>query len=144
MIIDNAAITVLAGEEGVKIELHDKDAGITFAKVVLTTEQFCQALSRLAHTPCKAEVFGPDKIGKEQEHKRFEFMLPEGSGFRDKKAAVEAVKACCPEGWTADTYFGNQASFFARKNDQGKEERWARTTIRRWVNKDNKGEVTNV
>lgn len=128
MKLENAAITVLLNYDGMKIELHDKNSMIMFARVELNQEQTCQALGRLSYVPCKAEVFGLDVINKRMEHTYLEFAMPDGAGFHDKGAAEAECMQRCPAGWTPDAYFDSQGSFFDR---DGKP--WARCIIRRWV-----------
>lgn len=131
MILDGS-ITMLAAEDGVRIELRDNASSSLFAVVKLSPTQFCQAMSRLAHTPCeKMEVFDLEKLGKTLEYKPFEFEMPIVDFNTDrKKEADELVRKLCPKGWTPDLYFNSQSSFFRRD-----EKSFARTTIRRWVKK---------
>ena len=132
----DARITILFSDEGLRIEIHDDKAVVTFAVIHLDRKQTCQALSRLSHTHCaKAEVFDLDHVGKTREHKTFEFKMP-GSEWKDrtetaKKIAVEQ----CPKGWTPQLYFGSQTSFFYKDD-----EAWARTNLMRWVESGKGGE----
>lgn len=125
MKLTDGRITILASDEGVEIELHDKDASITFAKVKFTPEQFAQALSRLAYTECKIEVYGLDKVGTKMKYESFEFEFPIGA---QREEAKRLVKEQCPEGWEPALYFNSQDSFFWRGDKQ-----YARTTIRKWI-----------
>jgi hypothetical protein len=130
MKLKEAAITILVNEDGATIELYDKEASIQFAEIKLTAEQFCQALSRLGHTPCQIEVHNLDNIGKTMEHKSFEFAVPEkkwnAKNHRELIAAY--AQKICPEGWACWDSFNSQNSFFFEG-----EQRMARCTIRRWV-----------
>jgi hypothetical protein len=130
----NCAITILINREGTTIELYDKDSCVVFADVKLTSEQFVEALSRLAHTECECEVHGIDKLGKKMEHKQFEFELPEKNIYskdREKLAAIaQKLLDETGEGWVCSDYFGSKGSFFTRD-----EKPYARATVRRWVNK---------
>jgi hypothetical protein len=129
MKLNKAAITILLSKEGMKIELHDQDASITFAEIFLDTVQTCQALSRLGYTGCEIELRGLDRVGKKMEHKKIEFEIPEGYYKRSHKKDLETLaEKACPEGWISSNYFNSQDSFFIK---DGK--RYARTTIRRWV-----------
>ena len=130
MKLKNGRITMLASEDGMKIELHDNDASITFAHIKLTPIQLAQALGRLGYTECEIEVRLLDKIGKKMEHKGFTFELPETDTFRNKDLAKKIGAESCPEGWESDLHFGSQGSFFTKDGKQ-----YARTTIRRWVDK---------
>lgn len=127
MKLKNAAITVIANHDYVRIELHDKTASITFAEVTLTPEQFTKAMSSLAYTPCETNVRGLDLVNKKMEWKNFEFEIP-NDWMNEKKNAERIIKDVCPEGWEPSMYFGSQDSFFKK---DGK--RFARVTIRRWV-----------
>ena len=128
MKLKDGRITMLAGEDGMKIELHDNEASITFVCIKLTPKQLSRALGRLGYTECKIEVHGLDKVGKKMEHKSIEFELPETHTFMDKKIAEKVGIAVCPEGWVPDLYFGSQTSFFTKDKIQ-----YARMTIRRWA-----------
>ena len=132
MKLSDGRITILFGDDGLRIEVRDGKASTMFARIKLNQKQSCQALSRLGHTPCKIEVYGLDKVGKKHENKTFEFEMPEKNeylyGDPQKALAVVTVKKVCPEGWEPDLYFSSQNSFFEKNGKP-----WARTTIRRWV-----------
>ena len=130
MKLKDGRITMLVGEDGMKIKIHDNDASITFARIKLTPIQLAQALGRLGYTECEIEVHLLDKVGKKMEHKTIEFELPETNTlFRNKDMAEKVCVEYCPEGWVPDLYFGSQGSFFTKDGKQ-----YARTTIRRWIN----------
>lgn len=126
----NAKITILASMDGVTIEVYDADASVEFLTMELTTDQFCAALGRLAMTSCQsAEVRCLERLGKRHECQLFEFALPEGLDYKDRKQEAEkAMRAACPEGWVPEYYFCSQDSFFTRAGKP-----WARAIIRRWV-----------
>jgi len=130
MKLKEAAITILVNEDGATIELYDKEASIQFAEIKLTAEQFCQAVSRLAHTPCQISVYNLDNIGKTMEHRSFEFAVPQkiwdSPNHREKIA--EYARKICPKGWVSSDYFNSQNSFFIKN-----EKRMAQCIIRRWV-----------
>jgi hypothetical protein len=125
-------ITILCDEDGATIELHDEDASLTFARVKLTSTQYCQALGRLAYTPCfSMEVKGLDKVGKQMENRPLIFEVPKELPYkRDErdKLLIPILEKVCPEGWVYDMGFHSQDSFFSK---DGKS--YAKTTIRRWV-----------
>lgn len=127
-------ITILVSSEGAIIELHDRDSGITFARVKMTSEQFCGAIGRLAYSEC-VEMHVPDlgisEIGKKLETDGFSFELPEGWGIKaDTKKLLEIARAKMPAGWITNDTFQSQNSFFTK---DGK--RHARCMIKRWVDK---------
>ncbi len=128
MELSDGRITILVSEETTRIELRDGEADTTFARVELTSNQFCQALSRLSQTKCKMDVRGLDVIGKKMVHKKFEFKMPKFNYSNREQAACDAVQEKCPDGWEPDLYFNAQNSFFIRDETE-----YARTTIRRWV-----------
>lgn len=130
MKIKNASITILINKEQATIELHDEDASITFAEIILSPEQLCSALSRLSHTSCKLTVGGLDKIGKKMEHKELIFEITEDLGYGKEryKIAEQLANKACPKGWSSSNYFGSQGSFFVKNGKQ-----FARCTIRRWI-----------
>lgn len=137
MQLKEAGITILFNEDGLKIELHDEEAGVLFAHVALNAAQTCQAMSRLSQTRCNVEVRNLEKVGKREEYKPFIFPIPDDVGYgkeRDR-AATQAALELCPEGWTPDTYFGSQDSFLIQ---DGKP--MARCMIRRWVDVDEGGD----
>ena len=130
-------VSIFVGSEGATIELHDSDSGITFVRVKMTTAQFCGAIGRLAYSEC-VEMHVPDigikNIGKKLEIEKFVFELPENiDRYSDKNILAEMAQKQAPEGWIADSYFGSHDSFFTNREDGKK---YARVTIRRWVDKD--------
>lgn len=129
MKIETAQITILVGRDSTTIELRDKNASITFARVTLTPEQLSAALSRSAYTPCEIEVVGLDKVGKKMEMKELTFEVRVEFSSRTSDAVHQIALRVAPEGWIPDNYYASQSSFF--HNDDGK--KFARTTIRRWV-----------
>ncbi len=129
MLLKDGRVSIHFRPEGLRIEVIDHEANLTFCQVELTAEQMANALSGLAYCQAKVEVGGLDKVGLRMEHETLEFPLPEGTKYRNvKEVAVEQVKYFCPDGWEADLWFSSQGSFF-RLNGQ----EFARTTIRRWV-----------
>ena len=130
----NAQISMLFGEDGLTIEIRDDDASITFVNIHMTPSQVTQAFSRLMNTRVeKCEIRGIEHVGKVMEWRDFEFPIAE-SGYNQRKLlAAEKVKEVCPEGWIPSTYFGSKDSFFQKDGVP-----YAKTTIRRWVDKENK------
>lgn len=125
----NGKITILFNEEGLKIEVMDTASRIEFLEIQLTQEQTCEALARIANTPCELEVRGLENVGKKREHKPFEFALPEDTIYHNKKEkATATANLLCPDGWVAATYFNSQDSFFDRGGKP-----WARTNIFRFI-----------
>jgi len=129
MELKDARITILVGDEETTIEVHDALAGVTILKATLNAGQFCQALSRLARTECKAEVFDLNRVGKRKITEKLEFPLPlpVEHGLKKELAKKEAIRIC-PAGWEPSTYFSSQNSFF---EFDGRE--WARTFMVKWV-----------
>lgn len=138
MKIKNATINIYIDDSydhnEVRFDIKDEDSGITFVKWSMTHVNFCKALGKLAVVECKElEVFELDKLGKKQEHKKFEFELLGYTGFGDRiQVAKELVTKVCPKGWIPDLYFNRQSSFFAKDDEQ-----WARCIIRRWIDDTN-------
>lgn len=134
----DAGITILFNNDGLKIEVHDRDSSICFLKICLTPKQTMWALSRLVDVDCKAECRNFDLVGKKMEWKTFKFPLPDGK-HNYELSKREIINICHKsmlsaglekEGWISSDYFGGQDSFF---DVNGKS--WARTTIRRWIDK---------
>jgi hypothetical protein len=129
----DAKITILASEDGVRIEIEDADANTTICEVTLSPEDFViAAMARHACVRCVADVPFPERIGTKHENKYLEFPLSiQERVYEDRNVSASAdADLHCPEGWLPDYYFGSQNSFF---NKDG--ERWARCTIRRYVPK---------
>lgn len=139
MKLENGKITILISEEGTTIELHDRNASITFARITLTPKGLSAALSRRAYVDCDMQLHALDKIGKEHECKGFSFEIPEALyndyKARDKNAthqiALRALEDAGMSDWTPDSYYGGQDSFYTK---DGKH--YAKAIIRRWVNKE--------
>ena len=126
----NGKITLLASEDGVSIEIEDEASSCVIVKGFLTSEQFCQALGRLAHTKMKeCAVYNLDIVGKKMELDKLEFPLSSDDYTNNRELAQKEVHKYCPEGWKPDISFSSQNSFFYTKDNK----RYARTTIRRWV-----------
>lgn len=117
----------------VEIEIVDKESGGRLAVVHVGHTQFVAALGRMGSCACTIEHGNLSKVGKIHESKRFEFPLTANKPITYKNREAVA-KACvmdhCPEGWEPDNYYGSQDSFFEKDGEQ-----WARTTIRRWVDR---------
>ena len=128
MKLENGQITILCSADGVKIELRDTGANITFCEVKISPENFTSALGRISQCACDVVVKGLDLIGKKHECKSLEFELSDSRWNLSYSDIVELSKTACPDGWEPDSYFGNQNSFFQK---DGKN--YARCTIRRWV-----------
>lgn len=129
----NAQITICVQEDSVRIELIDKDASVTFFEGEMTHTAFVNALARLGCVGMEnATVCGLDRIGKRMEHKTIEFQFANSTTIyaNEKDLALKEMPRYVPEGWVSDGYFGSQRSFFDK---DGK--RWARCTVRRWVDK---------
>ena len=129
MKLKDPKLTMLIDEKGARIEVTDGPSGIEFLRLSLTPEQLASAMGRIICVKCVANVYGLDKVGLQHENKTLEFGLPDSAIYDTQKgmACIAAAEAC-PDGWTPDTYYGSQNSFFTKG-----EEKWARVTIRRWV-----------
>lgn len=129
----NAQITISAAyTDSITITVYDKDSATNFLHMVMTREQFINAtMNNLAHTDVgSASLENIDRVGKTLELDKLVVEIPK---HEDHVAAARLVSEQCPEGWVPDLYFQSQGSFFS---DEGKY--YARTTIRRWVEKENK------
>jgi len=127
MRLENAKITMLFSEDGLRIELRDGDANITFARVTLNPAKACHAMSRLCNVECECEVVGLDLVGKHMVHKPLEFEIGNVEYKNRKDTAILLASEKCPDGWVPDLYFGSQDSFFVKDGVN-----MARCTIRRW------------
>lgn len=135
----NGDITILVNQDGATIEIKDRDASTTFCKINMTSDEFCQSLSRLGHVKTDVNVYGIDRIGKKHENKSFEFKLPKGfkriygvekqklQDFNLSNIAQEELDKL-NEGWIAESYFSGQGSFFTKDGEE-----YASVTIRRWI-----------
>lgn len=134
MKLNNASITFLVSNDSTEITIRDNDANCDFVRVKINPEQLSEMLSRIKNTPCEAEVFGLEKIGKKCEVDSFIFEIPKelrGSSHSEKLTilAVWELEKAEMSDWTPDSYFGSQNSFFSSRDDK----EFARCTIRRWV-----------
>lgn len=75
---------------------------------------------------------GLERVGKVLELEKIEFPIDYGGYDRKNRetAACQAARQHCPEGWEPELHFRSQGSFFTRDGQP-----WARTSIRRWVDK---------
>jgi len=113
------------------LEVEDREANVLFLRLKMSLGEFANVITNRTGQGT-ADVRGLECIGKVHQCKTFVFELPKDSEFRSKEAAREAVQEACPEGWTPDTCFNSQSSFFREGDKQ-----YARTFIRRWVEKEN-------
>ena len=126
-----AQVTLLCSGERIALEIRDKEAGIMFVDIEMSSEQFTSALGRLAHVNVdKCIVRGLDKVGKKREVKEIEFELGKNVGYGDdrKRLAKKEATKNCPDDWTPRLYFDSQNSFFYKG-----ESTWARCHIERWI-----------
>ena len=129
----NGKITFLINRENTTIEIKDESSGITFLKVELTPDQLSSALSRLAHTDCKIEVFDLINVGKTLEIDEFVVEIPKYIQRHDIEQIKEYVQnqidiLLFNQGWVSSGYFGAKNSFFYKD-----EVLYVRDRIKRWV-----------
>jgi hypothetical protein len=120
------SITFLPSQEGTTIKVRCESSKITFLEVTLTNDELASMMSRLANTSCDFEVKGLDKVGKQMEHRVFEFEY-----FDKSNIEYTCETAMGNDGlvdWTSMHFYGSQNSFFTKDGKQ-----MARTTIRRWI-----------
>jgi hypothetical protein len=123
-------VSLRVNETGARLVLEGRESGLRIAEVSIDPDNFLNMLGGLCNVSGSAEFYSPDKIGLTQEHKKFEFLLPEHNYRNKEQVAQGELKRVCPEGWEPDEHFNSQGSFF-EKGD----EKWARITIRRWYDK---------
>jgi hypothetical protein len=124
----NGKITILVNEDVTSIEIKDEKSSCNFLKLELTPNQFQLALSRRAYVSCKlTEVFNLDRIGKKMTTKEWIFKIPKKISNINIEELEKYAKKYCRKGWIPDLYFGSKNSIFYIGED-----RYARTTIRRW------------
>ena len=122
-------ITIMCAADEVTIDIHDQQASVDFVTVRMSPENFVAALGRLAYVPCELNVGALNRVGLVHECRDWEFPMPPDVSWKKKKeTAMALAKKLCPEGWTPDTHFGSQDSFY-----RVGEQQMARTMIRRWV-----------
>jgi hypothetical protein len=115
----------------IRITVEDEDAGVSFVTVSIDTANFAECLTGLHGVDCEMEIRGLKNVGKVIERDTLEFQLSSNSWCDKKERAIQEVDAHVPEGWQTTKYFGSQDSFFSKG-----EECWARTQIKRWVDKE--------
>lgn len=123
----NAKITLLFGEDGLRVSLNDEDSGCVFLKLNAGPAETLQILSGMGRVPVTCQVSNIEKIGKKLELSQIEFPVP--AYAKDRVAtAIKEAKKHVPEGWVPDLSFGSRGSFFDRGGES-----YARCAIRRWV-----------
>ncbi len=132
----NGKISVRFEDDGMRIDLIDGDASVTFCQIRLSPEQVCRAFSRLAHCDtAEFDVRDLDNVGKKMETNTLTFPL-KGGGLDRAGLARAQVTEHCPVGWKPTSGFNAQDSFFwDSETDPDDPILMARTTIRRWVAK---------
>lgn len=137
--IENGVVEIYSTKEEVVISFYDWDSScsVPFAKAIISPEEFSRALGR-STGKCIIELGRLSIVGKRMQHKTFEFKFQTENNnflnFKTKKAlAIKQVCDKCPKGWEPDCYFNSSDSFFYKENEEGKQELWAKTIIRRWV-----------
>jgi hypothetical protein len=124
----DAKISLLFGEDGLRIELVDEKSGVAFFRGKINAEQTCQALSRLARVPIEsADVHGLDVVGKTRESKTITAIMPK-SAPNDKAAARVSAASACPEGWAVSDNFSSQGTFFSEHGVP-----FVRFNVVRWI-----------
>lgn len=124
----DGAITMLFGDDGMRLEVLDKTSQQTFLYVQVPADQISKMLSRLCSIPCRFGLHAVERVGLQQEYKTFAFPMPAATYTNQKEVAIETVRKLCPEGWVADEYFDRQNSFYRDGTVE-----MARTMIRRYV-----------
>lgn len=119
---------MLISEDGIKLEIQDKESGRRFLKGIISPADFCSMMGRVACVPVELEVQDLDKVGRKQEMRTWEFEVPDVSYSERKSTAATLAQINCPKGWVPDVCFGSKDSFF-KEGDVN----WARTIIRRWL-----------
>ena len=124
-------MTLLVQRNGVRLEIRDNASRVTFLRGIINSDSFMRMLSSQGDVEVEAvEIKGLEKLGKEHEHKKFEFEMPETRYSNQKAIAENIAQKTCPEGWVADRHFNSQDSFFTKGGKS-----MARCTIRRWIDK---------
>ena len=124
-------ITMLSGDDGVKMEIRDKASRVIFFRCKLTPEQFCQAMGRRGDTQVEeASVHQLDKVGKQKEQETLRFRMPDFNFMTRKEVAHREALRICPEGWEPSNYYGSQGSFYVVDGEE-----YATTIISRWVDR---------
>lgn len=132
--------TSSSGEKWCEMQIEDELSGARFVEVRIDPQGFFDMM-RSSYVPCELDVRGLNVLGKKMENDSFSFKIPESIPERSWKERdvyhkelqeyAQSLLDHRGDGWISDGYFGSQNSFF----EQGKE-RWARTTIRRYMDVD--------
>ena len=94
----DASVTLIIGDEGLIIKIHDDNAGILLCEVKLDPEETCSALGRRAHCKAKkATAYSLDRIGKYRIVDSLKFDMPEHTYTNQRAVAVEEAQRLCPE-----------------------------------------------
>lgn len=123
-------VTSNMDDDYISIEIRDGPSRQTAFRGRMSLRDFALLVTGRGDMPAEAEWFGLDRVGKRLEIRHIEFPIPTNAGYgeRRKRIAISEAARHTPDGWSADTYFGAQDSFFCKNGED-----WARTTIRRWV-----------
>ena len=127
-------ISVAKYKDSVNIMIEDENSSLAFHEIEMSSKDFFKAFINSGVAMGESTTKGLNKIGKQMEHKTFEFEMPLEYPFFERKETareivVERMGELDVEGWIPDMEFSNQDSFF--RCPDGKE--MARTIIRRWV-----------
>jgi hypothetical protein len=117
------------GRELIEITVKDCGSRTSFLKLSISYADFAECITGMSNVTCSLETRGLHNVGKVRETKPLTFKMP--SRYGDKEEARLEVVKHTPDGWTANTYFGSQNSFFHVDGEQ-----WARTSIDRWVDRE--------
>lgn len=118
------------GDHRQKIAIGVTDSGshIQFLELQIDLDDFTKAVTGQGMIPIEFEVRGLENVGRNYESEYFDFPLPKGTRYADKKAAIKELRKVTPEGWKSSEHFSSQDSFYSKDGVE-----WAHTYIFRWV-----------
>jgi hypothetical protein len=121
--------TINIKPSGANVEITCDKSRQTFVKIHLTPEELTQALSGLVTIEQEIEVEHLERVGKTQEHKTFEFELPEEFWRCDNQKTLKNIcESYLTDRWVCDDGFNSKNSFY-KKGDKF----MACCVIRRWI-----------
>lgn len=119
----------LLQDGSIRITVKDSASSIPFLEFDMEAKMFLEMMRGRGDSEAKGVIISMDKVGKNLEHQKLEFPIPNDHKNSNVESLRELSKPYIPEGWISDGDFESKDSFFTREGGQ----RYARTTIRRWV-----------
>lgn len=129
-------VTTRLNEKGLELRVKDDTSRAEFLNVTLSPQEALQALGGLACVEAKAKVKDLDHLGKKQITDTIEFPYNCTISNQEGDAARAVTRLLEGSEWKPDLSFSSRDSFFWKEDEEGNQQAWARTIIRKWVDRD--------